>query len=279
MGILNRLLPKVSATTPASTIVFFARVDKDDWDETHGAWRCPVLKLPGVKVGEIRHAGQKQDNEHFRVDFPAHEIFWLGGKAEKPDSIALRIEMVSTLVTSETAADVSERTAVRVASISAVAIVVAAAITGITGYYIAKTGKPSNSNDVTTVPSATAGTIADKTVPNPSDTSNGNCVVVDRFIGELAPGASTNHFSSKGARRGPVHVTVTALSPPSNESRPLSLHSKVCDVAGHCEESGLVDRQEWRTSINSDGLLKFEVYSFPGQVNVSYDILVKYGCP
>ena len=109
-------------------IVFFVRLDNFDWAGEEGAWRCSALRIPAAQVTEIRHAGEAVSPERYRVDGHAALIFWIGN--DPLPSVAVRIQVSKTLVI---AADAS-KASVRVAQIGGVTAIMAAAITGYSGY-------------------------------------------------------------------------------------------------------------------------------------------------
>ena len=143
--------PKVEAP-----IVFYVRLDANDWEAAVGAWRCSALRIPAAHVGEIRNAGQLVAPEQYRVDLQTSMIFWIG--QGQPVSMAVRIEVSKTLITATDASQLG----VRVAQFGALATITGAVITGYAGYAtaLAKNNQapPANSSSTSATVVATNNT-------------------------------------------------------------------------------------------------------------------------
>jgi hypothetical protein len=128
LGFLRRKAP-----TSAAPIIFFVRLDSDDWDDNQGAWRCSALRLPAVEVSELRSQGNVLPSERYTVDTAANQIRWIG--RDVPRMVSVRVTVSQALVTAEAAEDEKRNSATRVATIGALATVFAAGISGGATYY------------------------------------------------------------------------------------------------------------------------------------------------
>jgi hypothetical protein len=121
------------------------------------------LRIPGARIEELRSKGESLPRERFNVDSAANLIFWIG--ENRPATLAARVEIAQNLVTeaqakvsvdqvrTQVAGDIqsakdagAKEATVRVATISAIASIAIAIVTGISTYYATKAKAPSGTS-------------------------------------------------------------------------------------------------------------------------------------
>lgn len=80
-------------------IAFPLTLTKQDWAEELRGWRCPALKIPGAKVGDLLIAGNPANFSAYTVAHDLGVVRWAG--SERPEQVTVIIKLTEELSTKE----------------------------------------------------------------------------------------------------------------------------------------------------------------------------------
>jgi hypothetical protein len=86
-------MPDKQATT------FTVALTDKDWDRELGAWRCPVLKIPGARVEDVLVAGSSANFSYYEVNYGLGTVRW--ARPKPPERATVVIKLTEELSTRE----------------------------------------------------------------------------------------------------------------------------------------------------------------------------------